>query len=543
MKSRIVPGALALLCALSLPTPHAQACGGMFCNASAPVVQTAEEILYVLEDDGGLTMTVRINFTGEADEFAWVLPVPTAPTIGLGSAAVFDLLEPQTRPTFEMQYRTDGRCALPPRCSYPPPPMGWGDAGAVRADAAAADALAAGDAGFPGTLIEGEVGPYETVVIGGASATEIHTWLTDHGYDLLTDAIPILDEYVTAGYLFVALRLRQQVGVEEIQPVSLSWDTGEPCLPIRLTRIATAANLPIIAHFLASARATPRNYSVIERFESRVLYTDTRPGFQLFNYRNWASAQIDLMGGQAFIVEYGGATPRLSVALPAIDDLAGATPEELVRALRTRGYLDDPQMAGILARFVAPSDRYPMDPVTYHSCLESADVATCGAPSYYDAAGLIAAADVAITTPRRIAQGWLDSRPYTTRLYTELSAPEMTLDPEFVIDSGLPDMNEHHVATEVTECSAAYYEGEAPVRIDYETGTERLWEGIRADATRYCRDRGGWVAGTRRPTPDGGIAGTPAGGGGCRVSHARSGAALGLALLGVALALTRRRAR
>lgn len=65
---------------LLLPSP-AFACGGMFCDTSTAttiVVQAAERIVFSF-DEGMLDTEVQIAFQGEADEFAWVVPVPVEP--------------------------------------------------------------------------------------------------------------------------------------------------------------------------------------------------------------------------------------------------------------------------------------------------------------------------------------------------------------------------------------------------------------------------------------------------------------------------------
>jgi hypothetical protein len=110
-----------LVAALSSP-PTAHACGGFFCQ-TVPVVQSGEQIVYAVEDDGALTMSVRIAYQGEAPEFAWILPVPETPTLSLGTTALFDALEGATRPSFQsVDGGVEGTCRPPPECDFPPPP-------------------------------------------------------------------------------------------------------------------------------------------------------------------------------------------------------------------------------------------------------------------------------------------------------------------------------------------------------------------------------------------------------------------------------------
>jgi hypothetical protein len=149
-----------LVAALSSP-PTAHACGGFFCQ-TVPVVQSGEQIVYAVEDDGALTMSVRIAYQGEAPEFAWILPVPETPTLSLGATALFDALEGATRPSFQsVDGGVEGTCRPPPECDFPPPPDA-GDAGAwtiVDGSASLADAAPAGATIYA----ESSLGPFETV--------------------------------------------------------------------------------------------------------------------------------------------------------------------------------------------------------------------------------------------------------------------------------------------------------------------------------------------------------------------------------------------
>ena len=56
-------------------------------------------------------------------------------------------------------------------------------------------------------------------------------------------------------------------------------------------------------------------------------------------------------------------------------------------------------------------------------------------------------------------QELLASRPYVTRLYTTLSAPEMDLDPLFDFNPDLPNVSNVHTARRVIECHRSVYRG------------------------------------------------------------------------------------
>jgi hypothetical protein len=455
MRTRPTLSSVVVLALVASWSSRAAACGGFFCS-STPVVQAGEQIVYGVQDDGSLVMSVRIAYQGAAPGFAWILPVPVEPTIELGTNALFVALDGPTRPSFQLETRVDGTCASSPVCAYP-------DAGLVSSDAGASR-----DAASSGTVIysEGTLGPYETVVLGATSGAEARAWLTDHGYIVTADAIPVLDAYAAHGDRFVALRLRTDASVAEIQPITLRMARTPPCLPIRLTAIATQPDLPITAFVLGGGRAVPTNYSIVDAMP-------TDPGLwgydgAVTSYASWVTREVDALGGHAFITDYAGATPAVRVALCDVLDLATASPHAFVAALVSRGYAADSQFLPLLTRYLVPPSGWTAP--GYYNCLLRGDAATCPAPATFDPSALAAAIDLAITQPRIAADALTDAHPYTTRLFTTMSADEMTLDPELRLDPALGDVASVHVATRVFECDAAHYLREAATHLELANG-------------------------------------------------------------------------
>src|SRR5205814_371796 len=58
----------------------AEACGGFFCSRS-PVDQTAEHIIFTVNDDHTVTAYVQIQYAGDKDDFAWIIPAPGIPKL------------------------------------------------------------------------------------------------------------------------------------------------------------------------------------------------------------------------------------------------------------------------------------------------------------------------------------------------------------------------------------------------------------------------------------------------------------------------------
>ena len=80
----------------------ARACGGFFC-ATVPMDQAGERILFAARD-GMVTTHVQIQYSGEAPDFAWILPVPSLPEIQISHNEVFRQLSSATRPAFFLEF-------------------------------------------------------------------------------------------------------------------------------------------------------------------------------------------------------------------------------------------------------------------------------------------------------------------------------------------------------------------------------------------------------------------------------------------------------
>src|SRR3954451_19102311 len=95
---------LAIVAAIAPPVLEDAACAcGCFANPPAvttsPAIQAGERILFSVEN-GQVTATIQIAFTGQASDFGWLLPLPSIPTLEAGTDELFARLEPVTTPTY-----------------------------------------------------------------------------------------------------------------------------------------------------------------------------------------------------------------------------------------------------------------------------------------------------------------------------------------------------------------------------------------------------------------------------------------------------------
>jgi hypothetical protein len=217
--------ALASSCAMFQPR-LAQACGGFFCGRT-PVDQTAERILFAV-GGGSTTMAVQIQYTGDAADFAWVLPLGEVPDVE--SLAVFPqraltALDANTGPRFQLP--SDGACYN--TFGFPTAAGGAQDAGASPIDTPPP----------PVTIhFEVEVGPDEAAAVESTDPQALIDWLRPRGYRVPAAMEPYIAAYTKEGMKFLALKLLPDQGAGDIQPLRFTLPGESPSIPIRLTSLA-----------------------------------------------------------------------------------------------------------------------------------------------------------------------------------------------------------------------------------------------------------------------------------------------------------------
>ena len=223
----------------------AWACGGFFCRTT-PINQAAERILFVV-DEGTITTHVQIEYSGEAADFAWILPVPSVPQLQVSHNEIFNQLQAATAPTFVLNWQQSEETEA---CDmYIEDLMGGCSVCSVGGGGSSVDVLA-----------QQEVGPYNTAIITSDDTAAITTWLLENDYQLDALGSELLQPYVDEGFYFLVLKLAQDREQGDLQPIALTYAADEPGIPIRLTAVATQPDMGVLTWVLGPHRAIPRNY-------------------------------------------------------------------------------------------------------------------------------------------------------------------------------------------------------------------------------------------------------------------------------------------
>lgn len=459
---------MTLLPALALTLSDALACGGFFCNSAQPVDQAGERIVFAIDDVAGqIEMHVQVAYEGPASEFSWLLPVPTQPEVLLSTDDLFVRIGAATAPQFVPTQVEVGRCVESPVISR-------GFDSAVSAPEAIDQ-----DGGVTVTSTS-QVGPYDVTVLTATDTATLTEWLATNDYDLPAGGEAKLGAYVSAGSYFVALKLQKDRDDGDLAPVALRFPGTEPIIPLQLTAVAVTNELPIQPFVLSRARAVPENYLHVEINELLVDWTQAGA-----NYPSVLARAADEAGGQAFATDFAGELAPLGVQTwaPGQYDLEAVAAVRDASALSVLLFQPFPVLGdqswqsqqgipvstgtiSILARYVdIPGQVAPVD---YFGCLGCYSDLREDA---VDGAGLAAALEAEWVGPMREIQGMLDRSAWITRMSSSMSAPEMTVDPRFVINPDLPATAAGDGATMELLCRGTHSQQGAPRRLVLEDGT------------------------------------------------------------------------
>lgn len=313
MRAPFVSPFVGLLVALlvTLDAAPARACGGLFCSSQnpTPVDQNAERILFEIDDDGSVTATVEIKYSGDPSNFSWIIPVPETPVVEVADANALAILDNATTPQLT---RTPTSCARSPRVE---------DAVGILAlpffifggaDCADDSFISlAGDESQVNVEALPSVGPYgDIVVVDSPDADALADWLIENDY-VVTEAMrPLLRDYAADGYKFLALKLAPDAGVGDIAPLRFTCpgQDGTATLPLRLTALSAEPEMSVLVFIAGPERYRPVSWRDVELDENHVRYSTL---YGTYNYFALVSWLVDEAGGQGFVTEQ--ATPMATV--------------------------------------------------------------------------------------------------------------------------------------------------------------------------------------------------------------------------------------
>lgn len=237
--------------ALALLAPRdAFACGGCFGpppqQMSVTVVTDHRMILSVSPQQ--TTLYDQIRYQGDPAAFAWVLPIHGTVDVGLSADVLFASLDAITATKIQS----------PPLNCPRPPSCGNRNSRSPALDSAGASDAAAPD---PVTVNKREtVGPYDTAQISSMDPVALQNWLAMNGFNVPDDIKPVITNYVTEGFDFLAMKLIPGMGVASMRPVRVTTMGASPVLPLRMVAAGTGASVGITLWIIGEGRYEPSNF-------------------------------------------------------------------------------------------------------------------------------------------------------------------------------------------------------------------------------------------------------------------------------------------
>jgi uncharacterized protein DUF2330 len=458
----------------------AKACGGFFCNAAQPVNQAAEGIIFADNGDGTTTAVIQIQYQGPAQSFSWLLPISSVPKsdadIGIASNLALQRLQSATNPNYSLTVRTEGTCRE--------------EGGGIGCGASADDSAPARggpgssiDPSIPDVVVEasGVVGAFEWSVISledglADPAGAAESWLKANGYDVPSSAPGLLGPYLKQGMYLLALRLTKGADTGSIRPIVLTYAGTQPSIPVKLTAVAANDDMGVLTWVLGKSRAVPLNYLSLQLNEARINWFNAAS-----NYNSVVIDAANDAGGQGFVTELAGPTRTLAGQIwTSIDE---SNRSRLIQASSLSGdafFQYALQLFGGWDGFW-DATRASISPTSGQSIDRIKACPSCS-PVELSPPAYLAQLEKLVLEPVRRVQRLVDAHPQITRMYTTLSPDEMTLDPLFGFNAGLPSVPNVHTAVQVIACNPSVYLSDAPWHVDlpqgdivWGTGANRSW--------------------------------------------------------------------
>ncbi len=454
---------------LSAPN-EAEACGCFVPpDPSVPIVQAGERILFGMQN-GIVTSHIQVQYSGAAEEFGWLLPMPSIPEMELGTDELFAQLIANTQPKYRLDREYRGDC--------PFDPFRNGGFGGQSPSDSSSEGDPGSDEGSP-LVLRDSIGPYDFAVLRADEKQPMLDWLSENGFFVPAGTDDVVGPYIQPGAYFLALKLLKGNDVGDLQPVVLKYQSDLPMIPIILTSVAADPDMGVQVWVLGDDRAIPRNYHHTKINDAAIDWINAGE-----NYVDVVTAAVDESEGHhAFVTEYAG---NSNVMLNILDyqgrfgnvaELAAKTEAvDFVQHINNSGFAlfsgggpngfsptYPSQVLNILQAHL-PVPKLLLDEgitaadyfwnFTYYvgSYQEQFPEKFLDLDLEFSAQEVATQLDERVVAPTLAAGQMFRDHDYLSRLFTTLSPNEMTKDPVFSFNPDLPEVSNIHTGTITYYC-------------------------------------------------------------------------------------------
>ena len=177
-------------------------------------IRGPEQKAFIKYAAGTEDLIIQVSYEGDADQFAWVMPLPAKPVYEKVGGALFHELS---------------------KLTAPPPP-------AAKGRGMGANMPAAGEGVV--VLERKEVGDFDTALLAATDPNALVSWLKDNDFAQPPEAEPIIKQYVAESWYFMAARIKaataeaaERLRSGTIAPVRFTFSSEQIIYPLRLTAI------------------------------------------------------------------------------------------------------------------------------------------------------------------------------------------------------------------------------------------------------------------------------------------------------------------
>ena len=465
----------------------AEACGCFTPpDPTVPIIQAGERILFSVKD-GEVTSHVQIQYSGDAKDFGWLLPLPSVPKLELGTDELFTQLYATTQPQYKMTVQYDQNCVVN---NYP----GGTGGGSGTGGSGGFSGVDAGSAGTP-LVVQDSIGPYDYAVLKADSKDAMLGWLSDNRYFVPAGTTDSVTPYIHPGAFFLALKLKSGNSTGDLQPIVLKYTSDVGMIPITLTSTGATENMGVQVWMLGNGRAIPRNYHHTVINDQAIDWVRSGSNYNAVIIRAVGEAPEK----HTFVTEYAGSSTVMRGKLAPVGRFglqtelaAQPTALDFVRYLYAHGFALPPtmgffgaqvlpgQLKAILAKYLPPPSGVTAD--QFYSNFQYWQ-----SHAVLDYQPILIASEIwsRVVEPTQAASALFDALPTLTRLYTTISPADMNKDPAFSFNPGLPNVANVHLATMQVSCDSSHYGVESSAELTTEQGSHLRFPHGRSGAPEY----------------------------------------------------------
>ena len=204
--------------------------------------------LAVIKYDKGIEDIIfKVKYEGNANDFGWIIPVPSLPKIDTKSEDLDKIFN-------ELAYLT-GRLG-----------GGWRTKGPGETDLDIVE--------------ETTVGIYNVVVLQAHNHEALMDWLNQHNYEIPSEKYEIINEYVNKGWYFVASRIIPERLEEKgsIHPIHLTFSSSEIVYPMKISSISAKKNMQVLLYVFTDYMIYEKSDINISSAHYRLIDKEKLPG-------------------------------------------------------------------------------------------------------------------------------------------------------------------------------------------------------------------------------------------------------------------------